>query len=325
MAKTAPETVENFDPLFYRPCIFPILGELSYGTSITVNNGLKSGPYTTDFEMSISFFDDKGKHIVTSPVLAHLKPGDIIKLDTRDVLTDLKVKTKGNMLGVAHMVPTRFVGQKLVTVDPNELKAHVGAADDFIEFRQEPKGVITGVAYQMGPQNDFRFNKTRTTLLQAPKAIVTPTVDTLFAVINPSTSLDYTDEAHMEYWLIDPAGKKVARGEATVPAWTCRFISVRELLEKNNLLDSFIADGGLGMILGLCRDAGLVPVSMTRNLETGAIACDHTLPPIYYFSTWGGQRRLEANTLLHEIVFGEDVIADSLTPAGAKELADVSA
>lgn len=313
------ETVENFDPLFYRPCIFPILGELSYGTAITINNGLKSGPYATEFEISISFFDDNGKHLVTSPTVASLAPGEIIKIDTRDTLKDLGITVSGNMLGVAHMVPKRFVGQKLVTIDPAELKAHVSSSDDFIEFRQEPRGVITGVAYQMGPQNDFRFNKTRTTLLQAPKAIVTPTVDTLFALINASTTIDYTDEAHMEYWLIDPAGKKLARGEVTVPAWTCKFVSVRELLEKHGLLEKFIADGGLGMILGLCRDAGLVPISLTRNLETGAIACDHTLPPFYYFSTWGGQRRVEANSLLHDIVFGDDSAIDP------KELAHVGA
>ena len=60
------------------------------------------------------------------------------------------------------------------------------------------------------------------------------------------------------------------------------------------------------MVLGLCRDAGLVPLSMTRNLETGAIACDHTLPPMYYFTTWGGQRRLDANAALHALVFEGD-------------------
>jgi hypothetical protein len=313
------ETVENFDPLFYRPCIFPILGELSYGTAITINNGLKSGAFATEFDISFSFFDDAGKHIVTSPTVASLAPGEIIKIDTRNTLSDLGIAVSGNMLGVAHMVPQRFVGQGLVTIGRDELKAHVSSSDDLIEFRQEPKGVITGVAYQMGPQNDFRFNKTRTTLLQAPKVIVTPTVDTLFALINASTSITYTDEAHMDYWIIDPTGNKLARGEVTVPAWTCQFVSVREILREHGLLEKFIEDGGLGMILGLSRDAGLVPISLTRNLETGAIACDHTLPPLYYFSTWGGERRVEANALLHGLVFGDSREADP------KELANVDA
>jgi hypothetical protein len=59
------------------------------------------------------------------------------------------------------------------------------------------------------------------------------------------------------------------------------------------------------MVLGLSRDSGLVPISMTRNLRSGAIACDHTLPPVYYFSTWGGQVRLDANAKLYDEVFLE--------------------
>jgi hypothetical protein len=295
--------VSDFDPLFYRPCIFPILGELGYGSAITINNGLLGGPYATDLDLSISFMDEKGKYVGTAENVGSLAPGKILKIDTRDIIKEHGFELSGNTIGVAHLVPTRFRGEKLVTVDRRELMAHVGSSDDFIEFRQEPKGVITGVAYQMGQQNDSRFNKTRTTLLQAPKAIVSDQVDTLFTLINASTSLDYTDNAVMEYWLIDPAGKKLARGEVSVPAWTFRHISVRKLLQDNGLLEQFIADGGLGMILGLCRDAGLVPLSMTRNLETGAIACDHTLPPFYYFTTWGGQRRLDANATLHRLVF----------------------
>ncbi|MFZ4078367.1 MAG: hypothetical protein ACOYKK_02895 [Microbacteriaceae bacterium] len=299
------DVVEDFDPLFYRPCIFPILSGYSYGTAITVNNGLRTGPHATDFQLSLSFFDNSGQHVVTTDVLHELAPGDIVKIDTRDVLKKLKITPRGNMLGIAHMVPKRFAGQELVSVTRGELMAHVSSSDDFIEFRQEPKGVITGVAYQMGPQNDDRFNKTRTTLLQAPKAIVTPTVDTLFALINASTSIQYEDVAHMEFWLVDPAGNKVARGDVTVPPWSCRFVSVRDLLVQNNLLDEFIAQGGLGMIVGLSRDSGLVPISMTMNLETGAIACDHTLPPVYYFTTWGGQRRIEANARLYDTFFAD--------------------
>lgn len=301
-----PDLIPDFDPLFFRPCIFPILGELSYGTSITVNNGLLGGKFSTDLDLSISFLSGEGKVLNAPKPMGMLKPGEIRKIDTRDVLKELGIKPQGNMMGVAHLVPTRFAGEKMVTIDRSDIMANVSSSDDFIEFRQEPKGVITGVAYQMGPQNDSRFNKTRTTLLQAPKAIVSPTVDTLFCLINASTSFDYTDLASMEYWLIAPSGEKLARGRIEIPAWTFRFISVRQLLIDNGLLDSFIATGGLGMVLGLSRDAGLVPLSMTRNLESGAIACDHTLPPMYYFTTWGGQKRLDTNMALHHIVF-EDV------------------
>jgi hypothetical protein len=302
----AESEVPDYDPLFFRPCIFPILADLGYGTSITINNALVGSKFSTDLDLSITFLSTDGKVLGTANDLGTLTPGSVQKIDTRDVLKDLKITPKGNMLGVAHLVPVRFRGQKRVTIDRGELMAHVSSSDDFIEFRQEPKGVITGVAYQMGPQNDSRFNKTRTTMLQAPKAIVSATVDTLFTLINASTSFDYTDLASMEYWLIDPAGTKIARGRIEIPAWTFRSISVRKLLLDHNLLDSFVDGGGLGMLIGLSRDAGLVPISMTRNLESGAIACDHTLPPLYYFTTWGGQKRLDTNAAIHDLLFADD-------------------
>jgi hypothetical protein len=301
----AGEPVTDYDPLFFRPCIFPILGDLGYGTSITINNALEGSKFTSDLDLSMTFLDNSGKVVGVAEDLGTLVPGEVRKIDTRNVIRDHKIKVSGNALGVAHLVPTRFRGERSVSVLPGELMAHISASDDFVEFRQEPKGVITGVAYQMGPQNDFRFSKTRTTLLQAPKAIVSPTVDTLFTLINASTSFNYRDEAHMEYWLLAPDGSKVARGEIAIPAWTYRFISVRQLLIENGRLDSFIASGGLGMILGLSRDAGLVPLSLTRNLESGGIACDHTLPPMYYFTTWGGQKRLDTNMALHRTIFEE--------------------
>ena len=108
----------------------------------------------------------------------------------------------------------------------------------------------------MGPQNDLRFSKTRTTLLQAPKAIVARPVDTLFTLINARTSFDYRDEAHMEYWLLapratrSPASRSPSRRGPTGSS-ACDSCSI-----DNGLLDSFIAAGGLGMILGLSRTPG---------------------------------------------------------------------
>ncbi len=308
--------VPDYDPLFFRPCIFPILGELGYGTSITVNNALVGSRFSTDLDLSISFLSSEGKILGVAEDLAALSPGEIRKIDTRDLLRNLNITPSGNMLGVAHLVPPRFRGQKKVTVDRGELMAHVSSSDDFVEFRQEPKGVITGVAYQMGPQNDFRFSKTRTTMLQAPKAIVSRNVDTLFTLINASTSFDYTDTAHMDYLLMGPSGNRVARGSIEIPAWTYRSISVRQLLIDHGLLDSFIATGGLGMIIGLCRDSGLVPISMTRNLDSGAIACDHTLPPLYYFTTWGGQKRIDTNAEIYRTLF-ENPSNDAAPAEGA--------
>lgn len=304
--------VKDFDPLFYRPCIFPIMGELGYGTSVSVNNGLVNGPFASEMDITFTFISEQGE-VLGSKYMGTLEPGHVVKHDTREVLDSIGIKRENRMLGVAHVVPVRFRGQASVDVTRAELMAHVSASDDFIEFRQEPKGVITGLAYQMGPQNDSRFNKTRTTLLQAPKVIVSDSVDTIFALLNVSTTFDYHDTGNMEYSIVDASGNSYGLGTIAVKPWTMTFLSVREALIKLGKLEEFIAAGGLGMIIGLSRDSGMVPISMTRNLETGAIACDHTLPPIYYFTTWGGQRRIEANEALHKLLF-----EGSATLEGAK-------
>ncbi|MDH6423754.1 hypothetical protein [Aurantimicrobium minutum] len=296
--------VKEFDPLFYRPCIFPIMGELGYGTSVSVNNGLVKGPFASEMDITFTFLSEEGK-VLGSKYMGTLEPGHVVKHDTRDVLDSMGIEREKRMLGVAHVVPVRFRGKTSVDVSRAELMAHVSASDDFIEFRQEPKGVITGLAYQMGPQNDSRFNKTRTTLLQAPKVIVSESVDTIFALLNVSTTFDYHDTGNMEYSIVDASGNSYGLGTISVKPWTMTFLSVREALIKLGKLEQFISAGGLGMIIGLSRDSGMVPISMTRNLDTGAIACDHTLPPIYYFTTWGGQRRIEANESLHKLLFAE--------------------
>ena len=56
------------------------------------------------------------------------------------------------------------------------------------------------------------------------------------------------------------------------------------------LLESYRERGGVGMFLGLSQNGTVVPISLTRNRRTGAIACDHTLPPVFYLSTWAATR-----------------------------------
>ena len=292
------EIIREFDPSFYRPCVFPILRELGYSTTVSINNGLNNSSHASPFDISLSVFNNNGQLIKTIENIMRLEIGDIAKIDSREHIGDLAEADSGNLLGVLHHVPVHLSGKVSVEVSRHELIAHVSAGDDFIEFRQEPKGVITGVAYQVGQQNDERFSSARKTLVQAPKVIVRKRLDTLFALINASTSFSYSDEAKFDYILLNPSGKKVAQSSVTIPAWTYRLVSMHELLEHAGLLDEFISHGGLGMLIGSSEDAGLIPISLTRNLDSGAIACDHSLPPIYYITTWGGQSRIGAHESL---------------------------
>jgi hypothetical protein len=298
-----PSHISGFDPRFVRPCIFPVMRRLGYGTAVTVNNGIAGGPLATDMVLSFSAFAEDGSHLGTLDDIGRLAPGEITKIDTRPLLARLPAAEDGDLLAIMHVVPAALAGKSSVDVETKQLMAHIRVSDDFIEFRQEPRGVITGVAYQTGPLNDTRMSSTRTTVCQAPKVIATGGVDTLFTLLNVSTSFDYGDPVTMDFWILGPDGSRITRSTVTVPAWTFRQVNVSDVLERAGELDAFRERGGLGMFLGYSKDGTLVPLSMTRNRASGGIACDHTLPPVFYLTTWGGPKRLEANARLEQELF----------------------
>jgi hypothetical protein len=299
--------IPDFDPRFFRPCTFPLLRDLGYGTRVTVNNGV--GPQSqlaAPMTVSMTAYDNAGSTIGSTGEIVALAPGELVKLDIDAELAAIPgASDEGPLLITLHVVPTKWAGESSVDVPAAEMMAHVRASDDFIEYHQRPKGVITGVAYQTGPLNDRRLSSTRTTVCQAPKVIVTEPVDTLLLLMNLSTRADYRDTVRMDFWILGREGERLARSAVEVPPFSFRLVSATEVLEQAGALADYRAHGGLGMFLGLSTNGTLVPISMTRNRETGAIACDHTLPPVYYVSTWGGDARLRANARLEQELFAE--------------------
>lgn len=301
----AAAVISNFDPRFFRPCTFPLLRELGYGTRVTVNNGVgPRSPLATAMTVTMTAFDNAGGTIGSTCEIATLAPGELVKLDIDAELAGIpQAPADGPLLIMLHVVPTRWATERSVDVSAAEMMAHVGASDDFIEYHQRPKGVVTGVAYQTGPLNDARLSSTRTTVCQAPKVIVTEPVDTLFSLMNLSTRADYADTVRMDFWILGREGERLARSAIEVPPFSFRLVSATEVLERAGVLEEYRARGGVGMFLGLSKNGTLVPISMTLNRETGAIACDHTLPPVFYLSTWGGDARLRANARLEQEFF----------------------
>jgi hypothetical protein len=309
-----PSIIPNFDPRFFRPCTFPLLRELGYGTRVTVNNGVgPASPFATPMTVSMTAFDNAGATIGSTSEIVCLAPGELVKLDIDEELAGIPAAPgDGPLLITLHVVPTKWAGESSVEVPAAAMLAHVGASDDFIEYHQRPKGVVTGVAYQTGPLNDPRLSSTRTTVCQAPKVIVTEPVDTLFSLMNLSTRADYSNTVRMDFWILGRDGERLARSSVEVPPFSFRLVSATEVLERAGALEQYRARGGVGMFLGLSRDGTLVPISMTLNRQTGAIACDHTLPPVFYISTWGGEARLQANARLDRALFADAPTAPAL-------------
>jgi len=310
-----PSLIADFDPRFFRPCTFPMLRELGYGTRVSINNGVPAdSPMATPMTVSMSVYDNEGGRIATTDSFIDLAPGEIVKLDIDERLDSIPgVPAEGALLVMLHVVPVKWAGLASVDVPAGEMMAHVRSSDDFIEYHQKPKGVVTGVAYQTGPLNDPRLSSTRTTVCQAPKVIVTEPVDTLLSLMNLSTRPDYAETVRMDYWLLGPGGERIVRSHVEVPPFSFRLVSATETLEQAGLLESYRERGGVGMFLGLSQNGTVVPISLSRNRRTGAIACDHTLPPVFYLSTWGGDARKRANARLAKEFFADVLEAESET------------
>jgi hypothetical protein len=305
----------QFDPRFVRTCTFGTLHTPGYGTRVTLFNGIRPGErFATDFTVSMSAFDRDGRHLGVSEPFLHLSAGAIEKVDVDSILARMAVPGDASLrdvLGILHLVPDRFVGQETCGVTVPELMAHTFATDDFIEYYSYKGDVVTGVAYQTGPMNDARLSSTRTTTIQAPKVIVSDRVDTILLLMNTSTSFDYGNEVELDFRILAPSGESIARSSIRVPPFTFRLLSTREVLREAGELDRFYELGGCATLFGLASNGTVVPLSMTRNDQTAAIAVDHTLPPVYYVSSWGGDLRKRGNARLQEALFADELVAQT--------------
>jgi hypothetical protein len=81
------------------------------------------------------------------------------------------------------------------------------------------------------------------------------------------------------------------------------------VLREAGVLDRFIELGGNGMVVGFSDKGSVVPLSITRNDRSKGLACDHTLPPMYYLPWWGGAVRKAANQRVRELLFSGDAVA----------------
>lgn len=299
--------VFEFDPRFVRACSFATLHTPGYGTRVTLYNAvLPDNPFAATMQVSMSAFAPDGCYMGTTDPFLDLVPGQIDKVEVDEILKRLMPsggEELRDVLGVLHLVPEKWAGLDKVDVTKAELMTHVFSTDDFVEFFSYRGHVVTGVAYQTGPMNDLRLSTTRTTTIQAPKVIVSDKVDTIFLLMNVCTRIDYDDDVTLRFKIFDALGDVIVESSITVPGWTFRLLSCREVLEQAGALEAFERRGGLGTLYGLATDGSLVPLSMTRNDSTGSIAVDHTLPPVYYVNKWGGPLRKQANERLAERLF----------------------
>ncbi|MGH2869752.1 MAG: hypothetical protein ACRDNK_19565 [Solirubrobacteraceae bacterium] len=298
--------IQGFDPRYIKMCYFVTLGELGYGTRVTLANGMTpSTPLADDLHVSLEAFDGDGRRIGRLDPFEVLAPGGFALVDVEDhVGPSRSVRTDGkDVLGIFHMTPGRYVGQAAIDIELGAIFDQVAFSDEYVEYYSRAWSVSAGLAYQSSPMNDPRFGGTRTTLMQSPKLLVDEETDTHLLLLNVSTSPDYDLEISFDLAFVAADGARVANHNVRIPPYGFRRVSTRDVLRTEGAFERFVAAGSHGMVIGFSDKGSVVPLSITRNDRSKGLACDHTLPPIYYLPWWGGEVRKAANQRVRALLF----------------------
>jgi hypothetical protein len=299
--------IQGFDPRYIKMCYFATLGELGYGTRVSLANGTTaSSPLVDDLQVSFEAFNADGKRLGTVDPFEVIPPGGFTVVEVEDHVGPGRAIENGgaDILGIFHMTPGRFAGQSGVDIELSRIFEHVAVSDEYIEYHSKVWSVAAGLAYQSIPMNDPRFGGTRSTLMQSPKLLVDGDNDTHLILLNISTSPEYDLEISFDLAFIAADGSRVANHNIRVPAFGFRRVSSREVLRAAGVFDRFVELGGNGLVVGFSDRGSVVPLSVTRNDRSKGLACDHTLPPMYYLPWWGGAVRKAANQRVRELLFG---------------------
>jgi hypothetical protein len=305
--------IQGFDPRYVKMCYFATLGELGYRTRVTLANGTASTALEGDLHVSLEAFTAQGERLGRVDPFEIIAPGGFTTVEVDDHIGPGRaIESDGSdILGIFHMTPARFSGRDAIDIELADIFAQVGVSDEYIEYHSPEWSVAAGLAYQSTPMNDPRFGGTRSTQMQSPKLLVDRETDTHLVLLNVSTSPDYDLDISFDLAFIAADGSRVANHHVTIPAYGFRRVSSRDVLAAAGVLDRFTELGGNGLVVGFSDRGSVVPLSVTRNDRSRGLACDHTLPPMYYLPWWGGPVRKEANQRVRTLLFSD---AHQVTP-----------
>ena len=258
------------------------LRSLGYATRVALSNASDAKP-----ELATAYRIDVTVH---GPTLAQF--ADVARIEPRKkVLIDCEqfvAGLDGDVEIVFHLIPLRLAASAvdgLVAVTREELFFLFTAQDHYVEYYRDD-GFASGVLYQSGAFNYDKFSKEATSIIQAPKVYVGEDLDTIISVLNSCPVPGYTKTAHFKCCL--QHGEQRVSWVEELPPYAPVSISLRE---RARGLVTLGADPTFFHFWGLCETATLVPLTINRDLRTGCIGIEHSLPPIYYATSVTGKLR----------------------------------
>jgi hypothetical protein len=262
------------------------LTSLGYRTRVALSNSSHERPeLATDYRVDVTVFDPTGARARAIEGVAHLATRKKVMIDCEQFVGtyDRDVEL------VFHLIPLRLAPAAkdgLVAVTREELFFLFTVQDHYVEYYRDD-GFASGVLYQSGAFNYGKFSKDATTIIQAPKGYVSADLDTLVSLMNSSLDPSYRATARIR---CNVQGDGIsASWVEDVPAFQPVLLSLRDRV------------AGLGIALGdaprfacffgLCETATLIPLTISRDLRTGCIGIEHSLPPVYYGTAVTGKQR----------------------------------
>ena len=286
---------------------FSTLRDIGYATDLSVHNPLPvTGVDSQPMTLSLRIFEPRTSSIPESIPIGTLAPECRMNIDIESILNDLSVV--GDVVGVLHMTPSEFVNSDEISIAISTLQKWTSISDEFVGYRHLVSGIKSGVHYQSGHMNDFRISTSKTIIMQSPKIVISDRVDTKLLLFTPSSDYDNHDSVSIHIAILHASGEVAARTSVTLGMRQRTLISVKKILSDADQLETYISNGGYGMMVGLAQDGNVVPLSLAAD-SIGGLAIDHTLPPPYYIPWWGGNPRKRATQDLINKFFSDQVIS----------------
>jgi hypothetical protein len=274
------------------------LQALGYHTRVALSNATDAKPeLATAFRVDVTVHDDTPRQYAN---VGRVEPGKKILVDCERFVAT----ANRDVTIVFHLIPERLEASAVVgavTISRQELAFLMTAQDHYVEYYRDD-GFAAGVLYQCGAFNYEKFSKDGASIIQAPKVYVGAKLDTLISAINTSPVLGYSRVAKLRCSL-EVGNRRVTWTEELRP-YVPATISMRERAAALGLpLDD---TPQFACFWGLCETSTLVPLTINRDLETGCIGIEHSLPPTYYGAAMTGKLRARTVSELARCgVFGE--------------------
>ena len=258
------------------------LPSLGFRTRVTLSNkSHNKGDLITDYRIDVTVYAPDGKSSESFENIATLPSNSAISLDCGPWQ---RPGTEDQVM-IFHLMPMRLLPKMkadgTLDLDRAEIWSLFTAQDHYVEYYAED-GFSSGVLYQSGAFNYQKFSREETTVIQAPKIHVSPTLDTILSVIYTSFAPEGRSDAILRCALLDDAGKLVAQRNTKLPLFSPRLISMKEMAASSGLHFNGDHDMKSYTLLALCDNAALLPLVFNHDAVKGAFAIEHSLPPMYY-------------------------------------------